>query len=181
MNNGLIKKHCEFLRKKSFWVSTGDSLQQVFEGCTEALWVLHSSVSIWASRYNFVSRCWQSQSWPGRIWRGWWESCFTEDPAFLWPPLVLIYSALPRLDPPWISSNFPSKLRASMPLHSCFSFYQNSPSFIVILCKVKSFPRELLKSSFSLHSYPHTSVSAFSSDIVLDAPSPIVPEKALPG
>lgn len=68
-----------------------------------------------------------------------------------------------------------------VPLHSCFSFCQNSPSFIVILCKVKFFPRELLKSSFSLHSYPHTSVSAFSSDIVLDAPSPIVPEKALPG
>ena len=68
-----------------------------------------------------------------------------------------------------------------MPLHSCFSFYQNAPSFKVILCKVRSFPRELLKSSFSLHSYPHNSVNAFSSDIVLDAPSPTVWKKALPG
>ena len=65
-----------------------------------------------------------------------------------------------------------------MLLHSCVSFCPNAPSFTVILCKVKSFPRELLKPSFSLHSYPHNSVHAFSSDIVLDAPSPVGPEES---
>ena len=116
------------------------------------------------------------------MWRGWWESYFTEDPAFL-SDLLLSWSTQHFWG--WTHREFLVVSQTSyVPLCLCIHAFPSirmlRPSK-VILCKVRSFPRELLKSSFSLHSYPHNSVNAFSSDIVLDAPSPTVRKKALPG